>query len=232
MLIDRENSLEVELVASDMTLLNATATQLAAGWNKALVGSEIIQFARAEPLGGANWRLSWLLRGRGGSESAIANHVAGERFVLLNQIPRLLDPALVGTGPDTQIVAVGRGDPDPVSADIALAGISLRPLRPVHTSAETLADGSLRLCWTRRARGAWLWVDGAETPLVEETERYQVDFGPIGAPLASWIVTTNQLVLSAATRTSLQAQLANGPLNVRQSGSYAASEPAFIANLA
>jgi Putative phage tail protein len=232
LLIDREHSLEVALVAQDMTLQNVTAAQLAAGWNKALVGSEIIQFARAQPIGGTGWQLSWLLRGRGGTENAVAGHTVDERFVLLDQRPRLLDLALVGTGPDTQIVAAGRGDPDPVAAGIALQGISLRPPSPVHTASEQLADGALRLCWTRRARGAWLWPDGADVPLVEEIERYQVDYGPVGAPIASWNVTTNELVVSPAALISLQAQLANGPLHVRQLGSYATSEPAFIANLA
>ena len=177
LLIDRERVLTVELLSDDMMLANATPAQLAAGSNKALIGNEIIQFAKAEPLGGRMWQLSGLLRGRGGTESAVGGHGSNERFVLLDQRPRLLDPALIPSGPATQIVAAGRGDPDPVSSAIGLRGISLRPPSPVHGRSELLADGSLRLCWTRRARGSWLWLDGAETPLVEETERYLVSYG-------------------------------------------------------
>src|SRR3546814_15502306 len=62
--------------------------------------------------------------------------------------------------------------------------ITLRPLSPVHGWARTLADGTLELRWTRRARGAWLWSDGVDAPLHEQSERYQVGFGPVAAPVA------------------------------------------------
>jgi hypothetical protein len=231
LLIDRANNVTVELLADDMALANATAAQMAAGANKALVGSEIVQFAKAEPLGNRMWRLSGLLRGRGGTESAVGGHASAEKFVLLDQRLRLLDPALVAGGPATQIVAAGRGDPDPVASAIGLRGISLRPPWPVHGRSEVLADGSLRLCWTRRARGSWTWPDGAETPLVEETERYQVTYGDLASPVANWTVSASELEISPAEIASLIASLASGAFHVRQIGSYAMSEPGFITQL-
>lgn len=232
LLVDRGRSLTVELLADDMALANATAAQMAAGANKALIGSEIVQFARAEPLGGRSWRLSGLLRGRGGTESAVAGHVVGEPFALLDQRLRQLDPALVSSSPATQIVAAGRGDPDPVVSPIALRGISLRPPSPVHGRSEVLADGSLELCWTRRARGSWLWPDGADTPLVEETERYLVTYGTMGSEIANWTVDTNQFQISLSQKAALQASLPGGSFHVRQLGSYAMSEPGFLTQLA
>jgi len=232
MLIDRERSLTVELLAEDMLLINATASQLANGANRALVGSEILQFALAEPLGGRTWRLSGLLRGRGGTEHSVGGHVANETFVLIDQRLRLLDPALVSSGPNAQILAAGRGDPDPVGDLIDLRGISLRPPHPVHGKSKTYADGSLELSWARRGRGAWFWLDGADTPLVEENERYLVTFGDPSSPLASWTVTTNSLLLATAQVSSLQTLMPGGAFHVQQLGSYAASKPSLIASLA
>ena len=188
-LVDRQNSITVELIADDMTLLNASAAQLAAGANKALVGAEIVQFARADPLGNRIWRLSGLLRGRGGTETAVLGHTSDETFVLIDQRTRLLDATRIAAGPASLILAAGLGDPEPVSSAIGLRGISLRPLSPVGGKIVALADGSLQLCWTRRARGAWLWLDGAETPLVEEAESYLVTFGDPASPVANWTVS-------------------------------------------
>ena len=232
LLVDRDRSLTVELLANDMSLANASPGQLAAGANKALVGSEIVQFARADPLGGRTWRLSGLLRGRGGTESAVGAHQPGDQFILLDQRLRLLDPSRVPTGPSAEIVAAGRGDPDPVAGAIGMRGISLRPLKPVHPRADTLLDGSLSLGWTRRARGSWLWPDGVETPLVEESEGYLVTFGDPSSPSASWTVSSNGLVLSSTEIAGLTALLEGGSFFVQQIGSYGMSEPCFVTQLA
>lgn len=230
LLLDRESILDIELLAPDMALVNASPAQLAAGWNRAMIGSEIFQFARAEAIGATTWRLSHLLRGRGGTESAVSSHGAGEAFVLLDHRSRQLDAGLIGTGPDTRIIAAGRGDLDPVISPINLRGISLRPPTPVHARASNLADGALKLCWTRRARGAWLWLDGADTPLVEEIERYIVTYGDLASPVATWTVSASELVIAGPEVTSLQALLADGAFQVRQLGSFATSEPTPFAS--
>lgn len=231
MLMDRERNLTVELIAADMTLANATPAQMASGSNKALIGSEILQFAKAEPLGARTWRLSGLLRGRGGTERAVGSHAIGDPFVLLDQRVRLLDPTLAAISPSAEIVAAGRGDPDPVTSTIAMQGISLRPMSPVHARSETLPDGSLRLCWTRRARGAWLWLDGAETPLNEETESYLVTYDALASPVASWTTSVNNLLLSPAEIAELGSSLSGGSFNVRQLGNYAISDPTLLTQL-
>lgn len=231
LLVDRSSSIVVELADEDMTLANASAGQLATGANRALVGSEIVQFAQAESLGNGNWKLTGLLRGRGGTESAVADHGPGEDFVLLDQRPKLLDATVVAAMDGTEIVAAGRGDAEPVHCPIALRGITLRPLSPVHGKSETGPDGSVKLIWTRRARGAWQWPDGIDTPLNEEAERYLVTYGPIASPLASWTVTTPALDLSASECASLQAMLPAGELYVRQQGMSGISQPLFLTSL-
>ena len=56
---------------------------LAAGSNLAVLGSEIVQFGDAIPLGPGRFRLGRLMRGREGTEAVQASHVAGEWFALI-----------------------------------------------------------------------------------------------------------------------------------------------------
>ena len=231
LLVDRSSSVTVTLVDPTMTLPTATGRQLALGANRALLGGELIQFARATPLGGGVWRLDDLLRGRGGTENAVAGHAAGEPFVLLDDTLLPLDPAKIGNAPGATVVALGRGDEDPVETAIALHGITLRPLAPVHPRLRALPDGSLEASWTRRARGAWLWRDGVDVPMVEQAERYQVTFGPPQAPHAVWMVEEPRLAIPAPLLESLAAALPGGALAVRQQGSHALSEPLHLLSL-
>ncbi|MCW1429146.1 phage tail protein [Novosphingobium sp. JCM 18896] len=228
LLFDRGAGVVIRLVDPAMDLIDASGRQLALGANRALLGDEIIQFGRAEPLGAGRWRLRLLLRGCGGTEAALANHVAGERFVLLDGRPVALDPARVGSVPGVQIAAVGFGDDAPVLAPIALRGVGLRPPAPVHPRVAAAPDGALELGWTRRARGGWAWRDGVDVPLQEQVERYIVTLGDPAAPAAVWEPSEPRLALSAATL----AALPTGALRVRQQGSHALSEPLFLTTLA
>jgi len=231
LLFDRTASVTVQLIDEAMELSDAAGGQLAAGANRALLGEEIVQFARAVSLGSGRWRLEGLLRGRGGTEGALASHLAGERFVLLDGSPIPLDPAAVGDAGGATIVAVGHGDADPVVSGIGLRGITLRPLAPVHPRVRTLTDGSLDLRWTRRARGAWLWPDGVDAPVHEQAEAYQLAYGPLSAPVAIWELAEPALLLAPAMLATLTALLPGGNLNVRQRGSYALSDPLLLATL-
>lgn len=231
LLADRRSAVTIELLAQDMVLANATPAQLASGANRALLGEEIVQFTRAEFLGDRIWRISGLLRGRGGTEHAVGAHLPGERFVLLDTRVRLLDATLVGTVPGTEIVAAGRGDDDPVRSAIGLRGMTLRPLSPVHPRSNEQPGGSLHLTWTRRSRGGWQWLDGVDAPLREEFERYLVTYGPLDAPVSAWTVTTPEIDLDAAAVAQLRTALPGGAFHVRQQGSFALSTTLLIATL-
>lgn len=230
--LDRAHAVEIELAGPDLTLAEASLGQLAMGANRALLGSELIQFGRAEPLGAGRWRLSDLLRGRGGTESAIAAHCLGERFVLLDDALVPLDGELVGDAAHVQLAALGLADPTPVTAGFALPGATLRPLSPVHGTITIAGDGAVRLGWTRRARGAWLWPDGVDAPLAEQTESYVVTFGEIPAPVMTWETTQPFLSVAAETAAQLRAAAPGGCFAVRQRGSRALSEPLVLGALA
>lgn len=230
MLADRSSTLTVQLLSADMMLIDATARQLAGGANRALIGEEVIQFGRAVTLGSGLWRLELLLRGRGGTESAVSTHEANERFVLLDGTPLALDAGIVGTGPATQIAALGLADTEPATSTIAARGVTLRPLCPVHPRVASGDDG-LTLGWVRRTRGGWGWPDGVDAPLNEQGEAYEVSYGPPDTPVARWTTAEPSLELSAAAVSELASALPGGTLQVRQIGSYARSEPLLLAVL-
>lgn len=229
LLFERQHSVTVTLAGADLTLGDATMRQLAMGANRALLGLEIIQFANAVPLGGGQWRLSGLWRGRGGTEAAIAMHLAGEPFILLDGSGIALDPQAVGEAPGTLLAALGLGDPVPATCPIALRGIGTRPLAPVHGRAATLADGALRLSWTRRARGAWQWQDSADVPLNEQAEAYTVSFGSETTLVGFWEVSAPELLLDAASFAALLAASPTGAFRVAQRGDRGISAALAIA---
>ncbi len=229
--IDRTTIVEIQLTAPDLALTSCTLAQLIAGSNRALIGEELIQFRDAAPLGGGKWRLSNLLRGRGGTEHAISSHLTGERFVLLDGTDVALDAAIVGELPETQIAALGLADTVPATSSIACRGITRRPLCPVHPRVWMRSDGGIDFGWTRRARGAWIWLDGAETPLNEQSESYEVALGPPDSPIMAWVTTAPSLQLDAAQITALQASAIGQPFHVRQLGTFARSLPLFLTNL-
>lgn len=230
-MLERQATLTVALASPDFALASTDAQTLAAGANRALVGGEIIQFATATPLGGGAWRLAGLLRGRGGTESAAkAGHNVGTRFVLLDDTLRVLDPQTIGQDTDT-IVATGLGDATPITATIANRGLTLRPLTPVHPRVAPALDGGLDVSWTRRARGAWPWRDGVDTPLVEEREAYLVGAGPVDAPYSQWETIAPALTLTAGQIATITDTHPGAPLWVRQIGSFGLSDPLLLTTL-
>ena len=228
LLFDRQRSVTVALIGDDLQLLDATMRQLSMGANRALLGAEIIQFARAEPLGSGRWTLSGLWRGRGGTESAIGQHSAGERFVLLDGSGTALDAQAIGATPEAVIAAIGAGDSAPVIAPIALRGIGNRPLAPVHGALTLPADGTLALRWTRRARGTWTWLDLVEAPLGEQSEAYSVTYGSSNQIVASWELAQPALILTSVERSNLSAALPLGSFMIRQRGDRGISLPLTI----
>lgn len=223
--LDRKSAIEVALVAVDQPLAEADFARLFAGSNKALVGTEIIQFGRAEPQGGGRWILSGLLRGRGGTEHAIPAHAPNEAFILLDDSLVPLDPQAVGDAAHATVLASGVGDETPAVASIASAGITLRPLSPVHGSLAVSPDGGLELKWIRRARGAWTWSDLIDVPLNEETELWDVRLIASGQLQGSWRPTTPRLILSPADIVSAPV---GATLEVRQVGRSALSLPLVL----
>lgn len=66
-------------------LLSCDDEALAQGVNIAVLGGEVLQFGAVEPLGQGRFRLSHLLRGQYGTESAVGAHALDELFALIER---------------------------------------------------------------------------------------------------------------------------------------------------
>ena len=154
------------------------ARALAEPLNLALVGDELIQFGRATPVAGGRWALSDLWRGRRGTEWASDAHAVGERFVLVDPDVLVSVPLPLATiGGQVRVLASGVGDADsPAEAATLVDGASCAAA-PVGLTWEPSGSGDAIIRWTRRSRAGWIWADGGDAPLVEESERYRVTIG-------------------------------------------------------
>ena len=82
-ILDTVNSVDVRLIDGDQWLTSADDAALADGANLALIGGELVQFGGVTPLGGGTFRLTRLLRGRSGTESAVSSHAIDEVFCVI-----------------------------------------------------------------------------------------------------------------------------------------------------
>ncbi|MFN3435469.1 MAG: phage tail protein, partial [Sphingomonas sp.] len=221
-LVDRRSRMIVALDRPDMVLGDADAASLARGANLALAGAELIQFARAEPLGGGRWAISDLRRGVRGTEAAIGGQAAGDRFVLVErEAIAAIDLPVTSIGRRLRVLASGVGDGDaPVEAALNVTGISVAPPAPVRLTAREDGAGGLFLDWTRRSRAGWSWIDGIDAPLAEETEAYRVTLELGGGIERSIDTLVPRLHLAAGDRPAGRARVA-----VEQRGTLALSPP-------
>ncbi|WP_337848141.1 phage tail protein [Sphingomonas sp.] len=215
---DRRSQLVVDLDTDPGVLNDATSAALDTGANLAMIGDELIQFARAEPLGAGRWLLTHLWRGRRGTEDRIGRVVAGDRFVLIEPAAVALVPVVGGAGTRLTVMATGVGDAEPVEADVTLTGRLAAPLAPVALTVRP-GDGGRWVHWTRRSRAGWDWLDGTDAPLGESAERYQIRVtDPAGASFEA---------ISTAPHWFLEGSGA-ARLEVRQAGDRGLSPPATL----
>ncbi len=214
----------VQLIDPDMALTSSTVEGLAEGANRLLVGDEVIQFRDAEHLESGRWKLTGLLRGRGGTEEAARlGHAAGTHIALLDSRITAMPAEQLQASSSLKIAAIGHGDASPQVVAVSNSGLSRRALSPVHPSKRRIDESTTRFAWARRARGQWLWSDQMDTPLVEERESYLVGFGPILRPHAVWVRSTAAFDLTDTDRQILVSQFGASELWVRQIGTYANS---------
>ncbi len=225
LVFERDAALEIALTSAQDQLQSVTESALLNGANQLLLGEEILQFRLAEPLGAGHWRLTGLLRGRGGTEHlSAAGHPAGTAAVLLDE--RLV--ALAGEPFDEIGAAIALTGVAPAYATLGSPGSTVRPLAPVHPSLGEDVGGDPEWRWVRRARGAWRWLDLVDVPLVEEREAYRVGFGPVETPVSQWDTTEPVFSLPAAEWIALTSAHPGASLWVRQVGSHAVSLPTLL----
>ncbi|HEY6917053.1 MAG TPA: phage tail protein [Allosphingosinicella sp.] len=226
-MIDLTASIEVELLNEGMWLESCDDQALAGGENLALIGQELIQFGKAEPLGGTRFRLSRLLRGRRGTEWANL-HAAGEPFLLVERDNLLfLEPSAGLLGASATLAGQGIGDGgDGVEATCLVTGEALRPPSPVHLNL-TWDGGDAVLTWARRSRTGWFWIDGGDAPLGEERELYEVRIW--GAGFNRSIQTSEPVYRYGASDRAADGNPAGINVEIVQIGTLLRSRPASAA---
>lgn len=198
--------------------LNALAVESAPGSGE----WEILQFETATPTGFNTYDLTGLRRARRGTD-AWTNHVAGCRFVLLNEAVRQVDYAVGQRG----AVAHWRWGPATLAYDAAefqqlaaaFNGVGLRPFSPVSAAAaREVATNNVELTWVRRDRTPYDPALAAP-PLTEASEAYEVDIlDGAGAALRTLTSSAPSVVYAAAD------QIADGAVSPFDVAIYQMSE--------
>jgi len=181
---DRVNTLRVKLYSGALASVSED-TVLSGGVNALAIENadgdwEVLQFATAELVDTGTYDLSVLLRGRLGTEHAMRSPVeAGARVVVLDAAVAQMDVSLAERGVSRSY----KWGPSPLnSTDTAgqqstftARCVGLMPWSPVHVRGSRDGSGNLSITWIRRTRFGGVWTDGADVPLNEESERYEVD---------------------------------------------------------
>jgi hypothetical protein len=206
---DHGNTLRVVLSAGE--LASAEEVLVLGGANICAIQNadgdwEVMQFAAAALVGTLTYALTGLLRGQAGTEGAMRDPVeAGARFVLLDGA--VIQPDMVQAdvglafnwtyGPSV----TGIGDSSYQTAVKAFSGAGLRPLSPVHVTAEQIPEG-LQISWVRRTRIAGDSWEQVEVPLGEDAEAYEVDILDGAAPVRTLSTSTASVIYTVAQQTA------------------------------
>lgn len=224
LLFDATNALLVTLANPSMTLESVDDAALFGGANRAMVGSELVQFGVAEAVGPAEWRLTRLLRGRCETGPATA-HAAGTAFMFLDDGALLAVPDALGRLAESGGAILQWAPRAGVAVtDIAIpaAGQALRPLAPVHGRVRPDGSGGVQVGWVRRSRADTGWRDHVDMPPGESRETWRVALSPPVAGVPPWDLTAATLTIDAAMLTALPP---GRSLLVRQVGDFAQSPP-------
>jgi hypothetical protein len=186
------------------TLANATTLEVLNGANGCVIGNEVLQFRDADFVSTGVYDLSYLLRGRKGSEWAMDDHIAGDRFVLLTNKLRNLPLELSDRALEKLYVRATTGNTLPTSGLVRSFEpmiARLMPYSPVHLNGTRDGSNDWTLNWVRRDRYANDWLDLVDIPMSETYELYDVEIldGPGGDVIQTYIdvATTTQVVPAA-----------------------------------
>ena len=200
--IDWASKIRVKVPAGQLT--SASLVGMLGGSNAAAIQNadgdwEVIQFLNATLVDVAKYELSGLLRGQGGTESAMRAPVAaGATFVMLDGTPARVNltfselslPLNWRYGPSNRDI----GDVSFATTPHAFKGLGLRPLSPVRVKGSRASNGDLTVSWLRRTRiGGDSW-EVADVPLGEANERYEIDV-MAGAVVKRTLASTSPSVL-------------------------------------
>jgi len=176
---DETNTVTVDVGLQQLASVTYADILANTATNAALIGNELIQYRIATLVSAGVYTLSGLLRGRRGTEDAMASHTSGERFVALGTSGVRFLPLQSG---DLARLRYYKG----VSASQALSAVTaqsitplgntLKPFAPVHARANRDTADTV-ISWTRQTRLSTRIV-GALPPSIppgEVAESYEVE---------------------------------------------------------
>lgn len=177
---DEKNSVTVDV--GEQTLASWSRDEILAGTATGYVIGDELLYARTATLSGPGvYVLTGLLRGRRGTEWAIAGHAASERFVALPASGRglrrvALSATDIGVTRYYKAVTSGRALSTATAQTLACAGVSQIPFAPVDLRSG-VSDSAVEVTWKRRTRYAtrFTGTGGISVPLGETTEAYTVE---------------------------------------------------------
>ena len=200
---DEINSVTVSLIGQG-TLSSMPELSVLNGANLALIGDEMMQFKTATLISPGQYTLSGLLRARLGTEYALSTHVAGERFVLMNEalVKDVYTIGSVGLSKLYKPVSIGATLGSTQSKAFIYAAKALKPYSPVQITGTRDASNNLTINWVRRTRLGGAWIDGSDAPLNEASEKYEIDIMSGSTVKRTLTSTTPTVAYSAANQTT------------------------------
>lgn len=201
---DEDNELIVTLGTGQLSSAMEDAV-LAGTANAAAYGEdgrwEIVQWVNAEQIAPQFYKLTKLLRGRRGTEQFMGLHDDGDKFCLLwvNRIPMSLSDR--GAERIYKAVSINKAYSSGIDQTFVGRAVALKPFSPVDIAGARDISDDLTITWTRRGRLGQELPDGADIPLSEESEAYEIDIlddSTGGTVLRTLNATTTTVVYSAA----------------------------------
>ena len=173
----------VDVFLFNGTLSSVTETQALNGANPIVLGNEELNFKNAVLIATNTYRVSGFLRGRKGTESAMASHLAGDRFVFadISTWRRIsASSAEIGVTRYYKAVSFGMTLQQTSARAFANSADGLECLSVVNPGVGVDAAGNATINFSRRGRLYAEWRDYVDVPLSEATESYEIEVWSYG----------------------------------------------------
>lgn len=201
--IDYGHTVDIRMARGALTSISEA--ELINGANAALLGGEIMQWQTATALDDTSWRLSNLLRGRRGTEWAIAGHAVGERFIVLSTATLRREQMGLSEVDTTRLYRCVSMNSDLLTSSTQAFvnhAYGLKCYSCDHAKGTRNTGNDLTITWIRRTRLGGLWVDSRDVPLAEASEQYETAIMDGGTEVRVLTSTTPSVVYTAAQQTT------------------------------
>lgn len=177
-IFDDVNTIIFSWIGDTSMLVNRTDLELFNGENAFAIGKEIVQIGTITDNGDGTYTGSHLLRARKGSEWTMDDHIIGEEVVHLtiSTIERIdIEEDRRGQTKFIRFDSIGLTEVGSIVSQYTFLGIRKKPLPVVEFKVVTDDSSDMQFTWVRQTRFLAAWVDFADAPLNEVSEKYDVD---------------------------------------------------------